>query len=84
MDMKKEYEKALNHVSKVNWRVSSDKSKTFETNIRYLGGLLSAHDLQSDPSPVLLKQAKALADQVIMPAFDTPNHMPSEYVDVRT
>ncbi|KAI8069724.1 glycoside hydrolase [Gongronella butleri] len=84
MGMTQQYEKALDHVSKVNWRKSADSSKTFETNIRYLGGLLSAHDLQSNPSPVLLKQAQALADQVIMPSFNTANHLPAEYVNVHT
>ncbi|ORX57557.1 seven-hairpin glycosidase [Hesseltinella vesiculosa] len=82
MGLKDEYEQALEHVSKVNWRVSNDPSKTFETNIRYLGGLLSAYDLQ--PNPILLSKALSLADQVILPAFDTPNKIPASYVNVTT
>ncbi|KFH40464.1 mannosyl-oligosaccharide alpha-1,2-mannosidase 1B-like protein [Hapsidospora chrysogenum ATCC 11550] len=57
----------------------------FESNIRYLGGLLSGYDLlkgpfkdlASDPSKVdaLLKQARTLADSLSI-AFDTPSGVP--------
>jgi mannosyl-oligosaccharide alpha-1,2-mannosidase len=79
-DLHEEYNRALDHIAKVKWNVSKDKSKTFETNIRYLGGLLSAYDLA--PNDILLNQAVALADQVIMPSFYTENMMPAQYVDV--
>ncbi|CAO3597926.1 unnamed protein product [Absidia cylindrospora] len=82
MGLEPEYQRAMDHVSKVNWRVSTDLSKTFETNIRYLGGLLSAYDLR--PNQILLDKAVELADQVIMPSFQTMNRMPSQYVNVKT
>lgn len=80
MGLEDEYQRAVEHITTVDWTVSPDPSKTFETNIRYLGGLLSAYDLR--PEPVLLEKAKELADKVIMPAFNTPNRMPAAYVDV--
>jgi mannosyl-oligosaccharide alpha-1,2-mannosidase len=80
MGLENEYQRALEHIKTVDWTVSHDPSKTFETNIRYLGGLLAAYDLR--PDPILLERAQELADKVIMPAFDTPNRMPAAYVDV--
>ncbi|KAF4335020.1 mannosyl-oligosaccharide alpha-1 2-mannosidase [Fusarium beomiforme] len=57
----------------------------FETNIRYLGGLLSAYDLlkgpfkhlklDEDKVDALLKQATTLADTLKF-AFDTPSGIP--------
>ncbi|KAI6784468.1 putative mannosyl-oligosaccharide alpha-1 [Emericellopsis cladophorae] len=57
----------------------------FETNIRYIGGLLSAYDLLTgpmkdvikDPESVecLLQQAQTLADSLSI-AFDTPTGIP--------
>ncbi|ORZ13469.1 glycoside hydrolase [Absidia repens] len=82
MGLDSEYDRALAHVAKVKWNVSNDLSKTFETNIRYLGGLLAAYDLK--PNKILLDQAVALADQVIMPSFVAENQIPRQYVDVTT
>lgn len=82
MGLEEDYTRALEHIKSVNWSVSDSPSKTFETNIRYLGGLLSAYDLRGDP--ILLERAIELADKVIMPAFNTPNHIPSAFVDVET
>lgn len=53
----------------------------FETNIRLVGGLLSAHHACGDP--VLLAKARDLADR-LMPAFDTPTGMPYRYVNLAT
>jgi mannosyl-oligosaccharide alpha-1,2-mannosidase len=47
----------------------------FETTIRYLGGLLSAHDLSNGKYPILLQKAVELGD-MLYAAFDTPNRMP--------
>lgn len=81
MGLEDEYTTALEHIKNVNWSYSASPSKTFETNIRYLGGLLSAYDLKGDP--ILLERAVELADKVIMPAFNTPNRIPAAYVDVQ-
>ncbi|KAI7879575.1 seven-hairpin glycosidase [Lichtheimia hyalospora FSU 10163] len=82
MGLEDEYQQALQHVKYVNWNATNDASKTFETNIRYLGGLLAAYDLRPDQE--LLDKAIELADQVIMPAYNTPNGIPAPYVDVAT
>ncbi|KAF1800385.1 glycoside hydrolase family 47 protein [Mucor lusitanicus] len=82
MGLEDDYQRALEHVKNVDWTKSKEPSKTFETNIRYLGGLLSAYDLR--PDPVLLDKAVDLAEKVIMPAFNTPNRMPAAFVNVVT
>ena len=53
----------------------------FETSIRLVGGLLSAHLVCGDP--VLLAKCRDLADR-LLPAFDTPTGMPFRYVDLNT
>ncbi len=64
--------------------ISFDKDiyvKTFEMNIRVLGGLLSMYDLSGNEK--ILEKARDLADRM-MPAFDTPSGMPYYYVNLRT
>ena len=57
-------------------------SQVFETNIRLVGGLLSAHLACGDP--VLLAKAKDLADR-LMKAFEaSPHGLPYRYVNLRT
>lgn len=82
MGLEEDYLRAYEHIKGVDWSKSEDPSKTFETNIRYLGGLLSAYDLKGDA--FLLKKAIELADTVIMPAFNTPKRIPAAFVDVKT
>ncbi|MDB5737885.1 MAG: Mannosyl-oligosaccharide 1,2-alpha-mannosidase [Sphingomonas bacterium] len=53
----------------------------FETSIRLVGGLLSAHHACDDP--VLLAKARDLADR-LLPAFDTPTGLPYRYINLRT
>lgn len=53
----------------------------FETSIRMLGGLLSAHHASGDP--VLLTKARDLGNR-LLPAFDTPTGMPHRFVNLRT
>lgn len=53
----------------------------FETSIRLLGGLLSAHLACGDPA--LLERARDLADR-LLPAFDTPTGLPYRYVNLKT
>jgi mannosyl-oligosaccharide alpha-1,2-mannosidase len=63
-----------------NPNVDGDVS-VFETNIRLVGGLLSAHHACGDP--VLLAKAKDLADR-LLPAFDTPTGIPWGKINLRT
>ncbi len=53
----------------------------FETSIRLVGGLLSAHHACGDP--VLLAKARDLADR-LLPAFATPTGMPYRIVNLKT
>ena len=58
------------------------EAQVFETNIRLVGGLLSAHLAGGDP--VLLAKAKDLADR-LMKAFDaSPHGLPWRYVNLKT
>ncbi|KAI1712093.1 glycosyl hydrolase family 47 domain-containing protein [Ditylenchus destructor] len=61
-------------------QVQTDLS-VFETNIRYVGGLLSAYALSSDQ--VFLEKAKYVAD-LLLPAFNTPTGIPLALVNTRT
>lgn len=53
----------------------------FETSIRLVGGLLSAHHACGDP--VLLAKARDLADR-LLPAFATPTGMPYRFINLKT
>jgi mannosyl-oligosaccharide alpha-1,2-mannosidase len=64
---------ALKHIDFT--RAGHGMLNVFETTIRYLGGLLSAHDLSNGKYPVLLEKAVQLGD-MLYAAFDTPNRMP--------
>lgn len=79
MGMNQEYERALKFVQNVDWGKTNNSSKTFETTIRYLGGLMSAYDLL--PNPMLLKKAVDLTNQVLLPAYNTPKGVPAPYVN---
>ncbi|GAN05194.1 seven-hairpin glycosidase [Mucor ambiguus] len=80
MGLDEEYQESLQFVANVNWTSTQTPSKTFETCIRYLGGLLSAYDLR--PDPMLLTKALELVDQVLLPAFATKNQVPAAFVNV--
>ncbi|CAI5929414.1 unnamed protein product [Closterium sp. NIES-64] len=81
----------------VRWlsaHLNFDKNKTvslFETNIRVMGGLLSAHLIASDPAlgmqvpgydNELLRLAEDLGRR-LLPAFDTPTGIPFGSVNLR-
>lgn len=53
----------------------------FETNIRYVGGLLSIYALTKDQ--MFLNKAVQIADK-LLPAFDTPSGVPNSNVNLRT
>ena len=79
MGLEDEFAVATQAVSEIDFTTSPRSDiPVFETTIRYLGGLLSAHDLSGGRYKVLLEKAQELAD-VMMGAFDTPNRMPITY-----
>ncbi|KAB5566782.1 family 47 glycosyl hydrolase [Coniochaeta sp. 2T2.1] len=80
MGLRAEFDEAVAYVAEeVDFGSStSGRVNTFETNIRYLGGLLAAYDLSG--RPVLLKKARELGD-LLYTAFNTPNRMPVDFID---
>lgn len=74
MDLKDDFEAAKRWVaSSLDFNRCTSHMSFFETNIRMLGGLLSAFDLSGDR--VFLDKAKDLADRM-SPGFDTPSGLP--------
>ncbi|KAL9603650.1 MAG: hypothetical protein Q9219_000969 [cf. Caloplaca sp. 3 TL-2023] len=77
--MKKEFEEAVEAVSKIDFTTSIRIDlPLFEVTIRYLGGLVAAYDISGAKYRVLLDKAVELAE-VLMGAFDTPNRMPMTF-----
>ncbi|KAL2870820.1 glycoside hydrolase family 47 protein [Aspergillus lucknowensis] len=76
MGLLDEFEEALRAVERIDFSTTeSIQINVFETNIRYLGGLLGAHDLTDGKYPVLLKKATEIAE-FLYGSFDTSNRMP--------
>ncbi|KAH8880994.1 glycoside hydrolase family 47 protein [Thozetella sp. PMI_491] len=76
MGMQKEFSNAVDAAANISFAPDSttdEEINVFETNIRYLGGFLSAYDLSGDQR--LLRKAREVGDMLLV-AFDTPNHMP--------
>eukprot|EP00761_Pharyngomonas_kirbyi_P012292 gb/GECH01012319.1/.p1 GENE.gb/GECH01012319.1/~~gb/GECH01012319.1/.p1 ORF type:complete len:627 (+),score=170.18 gb/GECH01012319.1/:1-1881(+) len=53
----------------------------FETNIRVVGGLLSAYDLSGDP--MFLEKTKEIANK-LLPAFETSSGIPKTTINLKT
>jgi mannosyl-oligosaccharide alpha-1,2-mannosidase len=76
MGLRKEFAVAVAALKKIDFsKPQAMEVNVFETTIRYLGGLLSAHDLSEGKYPILLEKATELG-QMLYAAFDTPNRMP--------
>jgi mannosyl-oligosaccharide alpha-1,2-mannosidase len=76
MGMGDEFTNALKEVREIDFSTSAEPIlNLFETNIRYLGGLLGAYDLSEKKHRVLLQKAAQLGD-MLYGAFDTPNRLP--------
>jgi mannosyl-oligosaccharide alpha-1,2-mannosidase len=73
MDLKEEFQEAVDEVEKIDFTKSNGKVNFFETTIRYLGGLIGGYDLSGNK--VLLNQAIKLADRLLI-AFDSPTGYP--------
>jgi mannosyl-oligosaccharide alpha-1,2-mannosidase len=82
MGMMDEYEKAREWVeSELDFNKMSGDVSVFETNIRYVGGLLSAYALTGDK--MFLDKATHVADK-LMPAFKSPTGIPFALINMRT
>lgn len=83
MGLREEFDEAVAAAAtidfgKTNTGGGSDSVNMFETNIRYLGGLLAAYDLSGRPA--LLKKATELGD-LLYAGFNTENRMPVDFID---
>ncbi|KAI8623467.1 glycoside hydrolase [Xylariaceae sp. FL1651] len=80
MGMQAEFNEAVAAAADIDFtRTDMEIVNVFETNIRYLGGFLSAFDLSGDVR--LLRKAVEVG-QMLYKAFDTPNRMPVTRWDV--
>ncbi|OTB05256.1 glycoside hydrolase family 47 protein [Hypoxylon sp. CI-4A] len=76
LGFKEDFELAVQSCDKIDFSITESRDiNIFETTIRYLGGFLAAYELSEKQYPSLLNKAIEVAD-LIMTAFDTPNHMP--------
>jgi mannosyl-oligosaccharide alpha-1,2-mannosidase len=76
MDKTADFELAVGALKDIDFTTTEDEElNTFETTIRYLGGLLSANDLSNGTYPILVEKALQLG-HLLYAAFDTPNRMP--------
>ncbi|PHH55757.1 Mannosyl-oligosaccharide alpha-1,2-mannosidase [Ceratocystis fimbriata CBS 114723] len=74
MGLRDEWERAVAFVAMLDWNKPTGTScNLFETGIRFLGGLIAAHDLSGEP--VLLRKAVELADMMYA-AWDNAAHLP--------
>lgn len=82
MGMAEEFQRARNWVAEnlsLN-DVSSDIS-VFETNIRFIGGLLSCYALTGDD--MFKNKAEEIA-RLLLPAFNTPKGIPHALINIKT
>lgn len=78
MGLREEFDEAVAAVADIDFGSStSNRINIFETNIRYLGGLLAAYDLSG--RQLLLKKAVELGD-LIYGGFNTENGMPVDFI----
>jgi len=76
MGLEREFRQAVKTVKHIDFTKSTlDHVNVFETNIRFLGGLLSAYDVCKGKYPILLHKAIELGE-TLYHAFDTPTRLP--------
>ncbi|KAK2608480.1 hypothetical protein QQS21_002942 [Conoideocrella luteorostrata] len=79
MGLRKEFNEAVAAVAEIDFgKASGNRVNIFETNIRYLGGLMAAYDLSG--STVLFSKMVELGN-FIYAGFNTPARMPVDFVD---
>lgn len=80
MDMKPQFDEAVQAAVTIDFtKTDLAQVNVFETNIRYLGGFISAFDLSGDER-LLLKAIEV--GEMLYKAFDTPNRMPITRWDI--
>ncbi|KAH9026204.1 seven-hairpin glycosidase [Lactarius pseudohatsudake] len=85
MGLTTQFNEALNFVRGVDFSKSntSDTVSVFESTIRYVGGLLSAYELNGQGDKFLVDKAKQLADKLSV-AWVQENKIPYNTVDFNT
>lgn len=82
MGMREEFYEAVNAVATIDFGKSTAATvNTFETCIRYLGGLIAAYDLSGHK--VLLQKAVEVGD-LLYAGFNTENGMPVDFINFET
>lgn len=82
MNLHEEYLAARTWIEEnLNFKKFDADLSVFETNIRYVGGLLSIYALTKDQ--MFLFKAIDIADK-LLPAFDTPSGIPYSNINLRT
>ncbi|KAK4245543.1 glycoside hydrolase [Corynascus novoguineensis] len=80
MGLRDQFDEAVAAVAEIDFgHSSSPQVNIFETNIRYLGGLIAAYDLSG--REVLLQKAIELGD-LIYGGFNTENRMPVDNINL--
>ncbi|KAF4585873.1 glycoside hydrolase family 47 protein [Ophiocordyceps camponoti-floridani] len=80
MGLREEFHEAAEMAARIDFgKATTARINVFETNIRYLGGLLAAYDLSRQPA--LLAKAVELGD-LLYGAFNTVNGMPVDFLDL--
>jgi len=82
MGLKEEFEVARHYVQNTLSFDTDWDASTFETTIRYLGGLLATYELTGGDK-VFLDKAKEVADR-LSPAFNTQTGIPYATVNLRS
>eukprot|EP00948_MAST-09A_sp_MAST-9A-sp1_P001564 g1564.t1 len=83
MGMKDEFYRAIDWIrSSLSFDIDRGDFSTFETNIRDLGGLLSAYDLSGED--ILLEKAKDLGDRLYHAYDNSPKGVPHGQINLRT
>ncbi|KAI2642740.1 glycoside hydrolase family 47 protein [Xylaria nigripes] len=81
LGLREEFDEAVAAVSTIDFGQStSSRVNMFETNIRYLGGMLAAYDLSKREA--LLSKAVELGD-LIYAGFDTEHRMPVDFIQLK-
>ena len=77
------FQKSVDFITSVDFSKSntSDTVSVFESTIRYVGGMLSAYELNGDKPQILVDKAKQLTDKLAL-AF--VNVIPYGHVDFST
>jgi mannosyl-oligosaccharide alpha-1,2-mannosidase len=79
--MKDEFSEAVSAIRELDFKTSVRKDIPLKkATMKDLGGLLSAYDISGGKHKILLHKAVELGE-ILMGAFDTPNHMPLLYLE---